>query len=321
MSTLEVVCARCDKRFGVRSEFAGKSTRCPGCSAPITIGAATRPGPPRDESPERPRPKPRERDDDDEPRRPTANWKPVDSALGREQIAVLFVLFIFIASIIDVFVAFTIGSHGPDVFVQVFMVLLVVGPAIVAGVFGLAARLSALRAPAECYSKGATVSSLLCAFAALASLIMFGIAILVSIDQHRPSELPMMVAMGGLVLSTLAAVATFLGFVTQVGIARKSGDVARAVGRTAVTACICLCGMIAIAILYTLFSEFDEPTPSYYGQYGNYNSYYRDDSPFYRFVLGILLPLSFGVVLILYHRLLAAARRSIRGEAERRYED
>ena len=75
MSTLEVACARCDKRFRVRAEFAGKTSRCPGCSAPLTIGGSSRPRPRGPTPKSRPRPRPRPRDDeDDRPRGPTGDW-------------------------------------------------------------------------------------------------------------------------------------------------------------------------------------------------------------------------------------------------------
>jgi hypothetical protein len=285
----------------------------------MTIGAASHAVPARDEPPPS-RPKPRRRDDDDAPRRPAANWKPVDTALGREQVAVVFILVTFIAGVLDLFLSFTIGPFGPDVIIQVFMALIIVGPALVAGVFGLAARATALRAPAESCSKSAAISSLLSAFAALASLIMIGICILLSMDHQRPFELPMKVSVGGVVLATLVALATFIGFVAQVGIAQRSKDVAGAIGRTAVTVVVCLAGMMAISFLYTIVSEFEGPRNHGYGPYGNYGGYYRDDTPFFQVLVGILMPLSFAIVLVLYHRLLAAARRSIRGEMVGQYD-
>src|SRR5215217_7143920 len=102
MSTLEVACGRCERRFRVRAEFAGRSTRCPGCSAPITIAGAARPAapPPRSEEEPRPRPRPRRRDDDDDgPRRPALNWASTDVALRREQIAVIFALLSFLSGL------------------------------------------------------------------------------------------------------------------------------------------------------------------------------------------------------------------------------
>src|SRR5262245_42504677 len=92
MSTLEIACGRCEKRFRVRAEFAGRSTRCPGCSAPITIAGPTTPSaPPSRVAPEeRARPRPRRSDDDDEPRRPGLNWSAAETAFRREQLAVIF---------------------------------------------------------------------------------------------------------------------------------------------------------------------------------------------------------------------------------------
>src|SRR5205085_1945337 len=135
-------------------------------------------------------------------------------------------------------------------------------------------------------------------------------------QHHRGSELPAVVATGGLILSTLAAVGTFAGFVAQVGIARRSAALSRAVGRTAVAACVCLLGLLGIGVLYTLATELSG-APTGYGPFG---PSYRDDGPFYGVVAGILMPFAFGTLLIFYHRLLAAARLAVRGEAADRYD-
>lgn len=321
MSTLEVTCGRCDKRFRVRAEFAGKTTRCPGCSAPITIGGS-KPAP-RSEPTERPRPRPRSTDDEeDRPRAPVGDWRPVVAALGREQVAVLFVL----ATILCSYLVFCIGnvtrySAGPEQGLIIgVMLLLLVGPSLVAGVFGLAARVAALGAPRASLARGSAVPSLLCGFAALASLVMLGITLLTSIEQQRPSELALQVAMGGLVVSTLGAIGTFLGFVAQVGIARRLAEVSRAVGRMGAAASVCVLVLLGLAILYTLVTELNEPSySSRQGQFGG--GYYRDDGPFYAILFGVLLPLAFAVVLILYHRLLAAARRAVLTESAERVND
>src|SRR4051812_44023878 len=93
MSTIEISCARCEKKFRVRSEFAGRSTRCPGCSAPITIdGSKPPPPPPKPVEEERPRPSRRPRDEEDEPRRPVMDLKGAETACRREQVALIFAL-------------------------------------------------------------------------------------------------------------------------------------------------------------------------------------------------------------------------------------
>src|SRR5205814_1286106 len=110
MSTMEIACARCDKKFRVRAEFAGRSTRCPGCSAPITIGnaprAALEPRPSEQAQP-KPRPKPRD-DEDDAPRRKSLNWSSTDQAFRREQMTVIFSF----VSILGAFLTFCIGQMG-----------------------------------------------------------------------------------------------------------------------------------------------------------------------------------------------------------------
>jgi hypothetical protein len=317
MSTLDVACGRCDKRFRVRAEFAGKNTRCPGCSAPIAIGGPTPAAPRRREEPaELPRPRPRPRDDDDDrPRTPAGDWGPVDTALGREQTAVVFVLVTILASYFVYCLGAAAGGPGPGAegIVIALMLLLLVGPSLAAGVFGMTARVSALRAPPASLSRPTAVASLLCGIAGLVSLVMLGFTLLSSIEsQQHHSELPAVVSIGGLVLSTLAALVTFAGFVAQVGMARRSAEVSRAVGRMAVAVCVCLLGLIGIGILYTLAAELTEPSGGYMR---GYPYGYRDDGPFYAVVTGILMPLAFGVILVLHHRLLAAARRSVRGEA------
>jgi hypothetical protein len=312
MSTLEVECARCDRRFRVRAEFAGKTSRCPGCSAPLVIGGSKPAPAPRPEPEDRPRPRPRPRDgEDDRPRGPTGDWKPVATALGREQVAVAFVLMTILCS----YLVFCLGNATrgvgpPEAIVITLMLLLLVGPSLVAGVFGLAARVAAVSAPAQAHARGSAVASLLCGLGGLASLVMIGISILASIEQQQhQSDLPMIVATGGVILSTLAALGTFMGFVAQVGIARRSAAVSRAVGRTAVAGGVCVLVLLGIGMLYTLAAEATGPS------YTPYGGYYRDDSPFFQVMTGVLFPLAFAVVLVTYHRLLAATRAAVLGEA------
>jgi hypothetical protein len=241
----------------------------------------------------------------------------VAAALGREQVAVVFVLMTILCSYLVFCLAnATRGVGPPEAIVITLMLLLLVGPSLVAGVFGLAARVAAVSAPADALAKGSAVASLLCGLGGLVSLVMIGISLLASIEQqHHQSELPMVVATGGVVLSTLGALGTFLGFVAQVGIARRSVAVSRAVGRTAVGGAVCVLVLLGIGILYALAAE--AMGPSYSPQYG---AAYRDDTPFYQAMTGILFPLAFAVVLVLYHRLLAAARAAVLGETTGRDE-
>ncbi len=132
MSTLDVSCARCEKRFRVRAEFAGRSTRCPGCSAPITVGgipAPAAPSKPANEEGARRRPRARD-DDDEEPQRPAINWRPVESAFRREQVAVVFAML----GIVGSFFSFCLSSalrHSSDTEPIVILAVLLfgVGPA------------------------------------------------------------------------------------------------------------------------------------------------------------------------------------------------
>lgn len=324
MSTLDVTCGRCDKRFRVRAEFAGKSTRCPGCSAPITIGGSKAPPPPREERAERPRPRPRSRDEDDETaRRPASNWKPVATALAREQVAVVFALLTILGSYLVLCLSrAAVGPYGPDGILLTFMLLVLVGPTLVAAVAGLTARIAAVGAPAESLAKGSAVVSLLCSLAGLGCLLMLGLGALANLDRTAPSELPMLVATGGLVVSALGAIGTFGGFVAQIGIARRSAAVSRAVGRTAVAAGVCVLGLLAVGVLGALAAELSTPS---YPQYGPNNwgpQRGHNEMEVLQFLfMGLLLPMSVGVMLILYHRLLAAARRAVVDEPTGRYDD
>jgi hypothetical protein len=206
--------------------------------------------------------------------------------------------------------------EGP---LMVLLLLVAVGPALASAAFGLMARISAMGVPRETLARSSAVASLLCGLAGLACLVGLAFTFLVSIDAQRPMDLGLSVSLGGLVLSVVGAVGTFLGFVTQVGIARRSAAVSRGVGRMAVAAAVCTLVLLGISVLYTLIVEATTPTYGY-GPYGGYQ-HYPDHSGFAVVMLGILMPLAFGVVLILYHRLLAAGRRAVNSEAAGRYDD
>jgi hypothetical protein len=346
MSTLEVTCSRCEKKLRVRAEFAGRSTRCPGCSAPITIGSAPKATPPpsRSEPDERPRSRPRDADDD-EPRRPAANWKPVDSAFRREQVAVVFVLIGIVCDYFAFCLVRSAGQAGGQESIGTTVVLVFgVGPALAAAAFGIFARISALRPPPTSLARPSAVASLLCGLAGLGSLLILAFAMIQSMDSREPTELGFMIGGGGLVLSALASLVTFIGFVMQVGIVRKSASVSRAVGRLTMSISICLVALIGIGVMYALISELNGP-PSHVSspnrgsksvnaapelmpgaaspdsRSNGGSSSYRDHDSFYQIVLAILLPLALGVILIMYHRLLAAGRRALQSELEAREED
>ena len=227
MSTMEIVCARCDKKFRVRSESAGRSTRCPGCSAPITIGnapraAAPEPRPSQEERP-KPRPKPRE-DDDDAPRRRTLNWGSTEQAFRREQLTVIFSF----VGVLGAFVTFCLGQMartpmmGDDPFLMIIMLIFGVGPLLATSAFGLAARVSAVTVPSETLAKGSAIASLLSAIAGMLSLVVLVISIMNSYDNQGHDGLPSAVATCALLLSGLVAALHFAGFTAQVGIYQRS---------------------------------------------------------------------------------------------------
>ena len=316
MSTIEISCARCEKKFRVRAEFSGRSTRCPGCSAPITIAGATVPPPlsPKRVEEERPRPAKRAREDDDEPRRPVMDLKSAVTACRREQVALIFAL----AGILGGFFVACAGNMsragGGMEEIMLFLVLLfAVGPSLATGAFGIMARISAMSVPSTSLARGSATSSFLCSIAGIVCLLAFAIALVSSIDSHQPNELPMVVALGGLILSVIGSVVTFVGFVGQIGIVRRSSSVSRAVGRTSIATAVCVLSLIGIGLLYTLANEAFGGPDYYRGPYGP-AYHYQDHSNFYQVMLGIFMPIAFGVVLILYHRLLAAGKIAAQNE-------
>jgi DNA-directed RNA polymerase subunit RPC12/RpoP len=322
MSTVEIACGRCEKKFKVRSEFAGRSTRCPGCSAPITIAAAARPAPPRPiEEEEKPRSRPVPRDDEDDAARgPVLNWKATGQAFAREQATVIFAL----VSIFGGFLTFCLGqmSRAPGMSDEPILILIMllfgIGPSLGTAACALIARVSAIGVPSETVARGSAWASLFCAVAALLSLIAMGISMLTSIESQQHDELPLVVATGALVISTIAALFTFAGYTAQVGIYQRSPAVSRGVGRIAVAAAVCVTVLIGIGLLYTLAHELTSPQAGYRDPYGRGGySYYPDHSGFYAAMTGLLMPLSMAVLLILYHRLLAAGRRAIENDRAR----
>jgi hypothetical protein len=322
MSTLDVTCGRCEKKFRVRAEFAGRSTRCPGCSAPITIAGAPATSSPssRRTEEEQPRARLKKTDDDDEPRRPILNWSAVESAFRREQLAVIFALLSILGGFF-VSCAANMSRRGGDLEgIMIFVMLLFgIGPSLGTAAFGVMARVSALGAPRECLARGSAVASLLCSLAALISLVVLAFALMMSMDANRHDPLPMTISLGGLVLAGVASLATFFGFISQIAIYRRSAAVSRAIGRTATAAAVCLLVLLAIGVLYTIANELTGP--SYYRDPFGPGYYQRDHSGFFVILIGVLMPIAFGVVLILYHRLLGAGRRSLSAEPGGRYEE
>lgn len=314
MSTIEISCTRCEKKFRVRSEFAGRSTRCPGCSAPITIdGSKLPPPPPKPSEEERPRPSRRPREEDDEPRRPTMDLKAAETACRREQVALIFALAGILGGFFVSCLGRMAGPGGGMEAVMLFLILVIaVGPSLVTGTFGMMARISAMSVPSASFARGSATASFLCSLAGLLCLLVVGISIAASIDSHQSDPLPMVISLGGLVLSVIGSVVTFVAFVGQIGIVQRSASVSRAVGRMAIAVAVCVLSLIGIGLLYVLADEVFGGPDYYPGQYGGY--YRHDHSGFYVIMVGILMPLAFGVILILYHRLLAAGKIAVGGE-------
>jgi hypothetical protein len=306
MSTLEVACGNCDKRFRVRAEFAGKSTRCPGCSATITISGSKPAPPPREERDERPRPRPRPRDDDDRSALPAGDWRPVDTALGREQVAVIFAL----VNVVGSFLAFCLmrmaeGFGGTNEPLMVLAALFLVGPGLVSGAFGVTGRVAALGGPKEALGGGAAAASLLCAISAVVAILGVGLAFLTMLGAGYNSGFGVAIAATVALVSIFGAIGTFAAFTAQVGIARRSADVGKAFGRAAVTSCIAVLAIAGIGLFLLLVVEATS---------GPYRSHDNEEI-ISGALFGILLPTGFAAVLVGYHRLLAAARLAVRGES------
>lgn len=323
MSTLEIACGNCNKRFRVRAEFAGKTTRCPGCSASLVVGAPTVAVPPPipvdDESPRR-RSRPRPLEDDAPPNEPQLHWTSVDTALRREQTALYFLALQVLCDLFLVLLAMTVGpvaGNGPFI---LFALLLGLGPSLAAGVLGLMARVAALGAPPEARVRGSAMCSMLLAIATLLAMLGVGLLYLVQLEGSRFDDGLFAVAIGATLLAAVASVATFSIFTVQVGVARRSREVATALGRVGIAATICVFILLAGGLFASLMELLFTPSQSYYGNpYGGYGYGYPYGYPYRprygenitRVLLVVGVPLSALVLVIMYHRLLAAARRAL----------
>ena len=305
MSTLDISCDRCEKKFRVRAEFAGRSTRCPGCSAPLTIAkAAAAPRPRRQDDDDAPRHRPAPRDDDSSAT--GGDWRPVATAFRREQTVLTLIGVQVLFDLLGYCLTTVLGERDFNVVGIAFVILFVVGPAALAGIFGIMARLSASKTPQESRTKGAAVVSLLCSIAALGSLAVFGLILLATMDRTGPPEGAIIVGLGGFFLSSLAALVTFAGFIAQVGVALKSKEIGAAIGRTTIAAGVCVLVLVGVGVMYAVLDAVF--TPAYRrGTYGN------NHEGFYRVFLGGMVPIAAIVMIIMYHRLLAAGRRALSG--------
>jgi hypothetical protein len=241
------------------------------------------------------------------------NWAHVETAFRREQLAVVFA----ILSIFGGFFVYCAGNvASPGGAMEGFMIFVVflfgIGPALATASFGLMARIAALGVPRETLARGSAVSSLICGLAGLACLVGLAFAYMSSLDAHQPDRIGVTMMLMGLALAVIAATATFVGFLAQIGIYQRSAGISRACGRFGVAITVCLGSMLAIAFLYTIF---DAMTTPYFGDPS------RSHNGFAGFVFGVLMPLAIGVHLILYHRMLAAGRNAVKGETTNQSED
>jgi hypothetical protein len=233
-------------------------------------------------------------------------------ALRREQVAVVCVLAGIFLNYLMYCLMHSAGPGGGEAVIALVLVI-VAGPDLAAAAFGVMARISALRAPPDSQAKGTAVASLLCALAGLAALVALALTLLMGMEAYGPAPFPVMVGVVGLMLAMLGAVVTFCGFVGQVGIARRSASISRGVTQAAVATGVCTVSLVGIGILFTLVSELTAPPSTFGPRHGNYDA-------FAQVVLGFLFPLALAVVLILYHRLLAAGRRAVQGAPAGRYD-
>jgi hypothetical protein len=316
MSTLEIACGRCNKRFRVRAEFAGKTTRCPSCSAPLIVGATSAPSPTPPEDDETPRRRRPRREDEERPPESHEDWSAVDTALRREQTCLLFIGLQVFADLLLFCVARLMGGADAGNPVMLLIVLLLaVGPSLGAAALGLMARGSALGAPPLARAKGTAVASLCCGMVALLALVAFGGTVLMGMDPNtRVDDNMMMMPIIGVFVAGMAAILTFAAYTVQVGIARQSREVSAAVGRLAIGGTIGVVLLVAGACLILFLTLAFAPPPQYRGR----NNFGPDrEEMMLAFLLMAVLPITIIVQLILYHRLLAAGRRALSPYGER----
>lgn len=309
MSTLEISCDRCGKKFRVRAEFAGRSTRCPGCSAPLSIGGAAS-APPPEAFPPLPKYLKEKRPRNLKLSRRTSvegDWKIVDSACRREQLAVFFAFGQLVTALLGYcFVQMLHG--GDDILFRLILLVLVFSPTIIAVVFSLIARFSIVRFKSDAIPRGAIRSSLMSTLSSGICFLAVIFILLASIDS-RPPELILGTALIGFVVSIFFAMGSFMIFMCQVGIARSSREVSKALAGMGLTMTITLIIELVLVFFYSIAIESSNNYSANFSRVA-----YRNDEPFYRLVAFFFIPVLIIVFAILYHRVLAAVRRSLREE-------
>jgi hypothetical protein len=131
-------------------------------------------------------------------------------------------------------------------------------------------------------------------------------------DTQGNDGLPLVVGLFGLMITFFGALMTFGMFAAQVGIFRRSAAISGGVRQCAIGIAVCVAALVGIGLLYVFGSGVLSPPGPFRGPAAH--------EGFFFLTLGLLFPIAFGVVLFLYHRLLAAGRRALDGEAAGRYE-
>ncbi len=302
MAMLDVTCEHCGRQFRVRGEFAGKSTRCPGCSKPLTIGAAAKAAPPREEYDDAPRP--RRREPDPEPTGVTGNWKRTAKALGSEQAAVRFLGVQVLADLVAFCLMRGTGSVGqvPAIVVMLFLIL-IVGPGIMTVVMGLTARFGAVNIPPEAKAGGTAWASVFCALGGMLAMIVVGFGLLISIEGSRRDADPVLMAgvLGGFVMTT-GAVVTFAAMIAQIGIATGSREISAGIGRMGVGFMVCLLISVVLGGCGTVMME---------GLGGNRNYGYGPNYDGLFAIFAFTSLITAGIMLVLYHSLLGSAKKAL----------
>lgn len=294
MNGIDVTCGNCTRSFRVRPEFAGRTTRCPNCSASLTIGASSAPAPRARE--ERPRAQLKD-NADDRPNRPSGNWKPLNRAFAREQTAIVLLGIDILA---DAMIACLGSMTGPNMpAILVVLAILVTGlPLLVAFCFAVGARLAATGAPEGSMVRGTARCSLACLLFPIGFAIYFMIG---SALASRPTETVGMVSLVGSILSALAALVTFGACVGQTAIALRSIETSIWLTRLAITT---VSSIVIMAVMLGGWGLLDASLASPYG-------YYRLPDAFGPVAL-FMFAISIAIHLVIYHRMLAAAREAVR---------
>ena len=97
----------------------------------------------------------------------------------------------------------------------------------------------------------------------------------------------------------LFAFATFCGFIAQVGIETRGKEISRAIGRTAIGTAITVAVVLALAGILAFGQLIVNP------------GYSRDQERVANIVVGVLVPISALVIMMMYQSLLGAGRRSL----------